>query len=215
VIAGAIANLVAGWGRTIVTAFQESVLQGLLCLFIPPYTVYYAIKLKKQRSEVKSVITAFTEAVVSRNVEAAYSYCSPHSPTKEEIAGVIESRHNVFEGYERLTISSQDPESNGGITTCYVSGAAIYTVGQSLPFEAWLAKENGVWKITGIRIGSAVGSTRKRWSKKKTLIAIGLGVLGVVLIIVGTAPGLGISALVGVIIVFSVLIWLGRSLIGE
>ena len=213
VIAGAIENLVVGWGRTIVAGFRESVLQGLLCLFIPPYTIYYAIELGRQRSEVKSVITEFMEAVVARNVEAAYVYCSLHSPTKEEIAGVIESSYKIFEGYERLTISSQNPKSSGGITTCYVSGGVIYSGAPGCPFEAWLVKDNGIWKITGINIGSTLGSTAKKWSNKKTLIAIGVGGLGVVLMIIGfEVHGSGISAFVGFFVLFSVLAWVVYSL---
>jgi len=211
----AIEKFIGGWGRTIVAGFRESVLQGLLCLFIPPYTIYYAIELRRQRSEVKSVITEFMEAVVARNVEAAYAYCSPHSPTKEEIAGVIKSSYKIFEDYERLTISSQNPKSSGGITTCYVSGEVIYSGAPGCPFEAWLAKDkdNNVWKMTGIQIGSTVGSTAKRWSNKKTLIAIGVGVLGVVLMVVGfEVHGSGISAIVGFFVLFSVLAWVVYSL---
>ena len=208
----AIEKFIGGWGRTIVAGFRESVLQGLVCLFIPPYTIYYAIELGRQRSEVKSVITEFMEAVVARNVESAYAYCSLHSPTREEIAGVIESSYKIFEGYERLTISSQNPKSSGGITTCYVSGEVIYSSAPGCPFEAWLAKDNGVWKITGINIGSTAGSTAKKWSNKKTLIAIGVGVLGVALMIIGFVAGLGISIFVGFFVLFSVLAWVVYSM---
>lgn len=56
--------------------------------------------------------------------------------TDEEIAELIENSYNVFESYERLNISRQSIESSAGITTCYVSGAVIYTDDQSWPFEA-------------------------------------------------------------------------------
>jgi len=105
-------------------------------------------------SGVKPVITEFMQAGEARNVEAAYACWSPQSVTEEEIAEDIESNYDgVFAGYERVTISSQSLKSSGGITTCYVSGAVIYTGGQSLPLEAWLVKRNDVWKITGINIG--------------------------------------------------------------
>jgi len=65
----------------------------------------------------------------------------------------MESGYDVFESYERLNISRQSIESSAAVTTCYVSGAVIYTDDQSLPFEAWLVKDNGVWKITDIYIG--------------------------------------------------------------
>jgi hypothetical protein len=105
-------------------------------------------------SGVKPVIAEFMEAGEARNVTAAYACWSPQSATEEEMAGYIESNYDdVFAGYERLNISSQSIESSAGITTCYVSGAVIYTGDQSLPFEASLVKKNDVWKITGINIG--------------------------------------------------------------
>jgi hypothetical protein len=88
----------------------------------------------------------------------------------------------------------------------------IYSGAPGCPFEAWLVKDNGVWKITGIQIGSTVGSTAKRWSNKKTLIAIGVGFLGVILLIVGMVDGLGISAFVGMLVLVSVVIWAAYSL---
>jgi len=160
-------------------------------------------------SRFKSVITEFMEAGAARNLEAAYACCSPHSPAKEEIAGVIESSYEVFASYERLSINSQNPKSDGGIDSYYVKGDIIYTGKQSLPLEAWLAKDNDVWKITGIQIGSTV----KRWSSKKTRIAIGVGALGVVLAIVGSMYGSFISVFVGFVVIISVGIWAANNLL--
>ncbi|HUX47941.1 MAG TPA: hypothetical protein VMV76_02005 [Dehalococcoidia bacterium] len=180
-----IQKAVVGWGRAIVTAFGESASRGLLCLFVPPYAIYYATELKRQRPEVESVITKFMEAGVARNVEAAYACCSPHSLTKEEIAGLIERSYKVFASYERLAISSQNPKSSGGINSYHVKGDIIYTGNQGWPFEAWLVKDNDVWKITGIQIGSAVTAVKLRWWRdKKKLVIIGLvtvaGVIGAI-----------------------------------
>ena len=186
IIFGAIKKAVVGWGRTITAAFRESKFQGLLCLF-PLYAVYYATRLERQHSEFKWVITEFMEAVAARNVKAAYACWSPQSATKEEIVGVIESSCHVFAGYERLTInSSRSGQSSGGIDSWYVNGDVIYTGDRSLPFEAWLVKENSVWKITGIQIGSIVGATAKRWSSKKTrIVAISVGVLAAAVLVPG------------------------------
>jgi hypothetical protein len=107
-------------------------------------------------SEVKPVITEFMEAGVARDVEAAYACWSPQSVTEEEIAEFIESSYDLFAGYERLTINIWNGQSSGGTTTCYVSGAVIYTGDQSLPLEASLTKESEVWKILGIQVGSTV-----------------------------------------------------------
>ena len=186
IIAAVIGGIVAvvGWIWIVITAFRESTSQGLLCLFIPPYAIYYAIKrwsdskkplvialvgvvilivgivtsctqLFEGFSGVKPVIAEFMEAGEARNVTAAYACWSPQSATEEEIAGYIESNYDdVFAGYERLNINRWSGESSAGITTCYVSGAVIYTGDQSLPLEASLVKDNDVWKITGVRIGS-------------------------------------------------------------
>jgi hypothetical protein len=108
-------------------------------------------------SEVKPVIVEFMEAGAANNTEAAYACWSPRSVTEEEIAEYIESYYDlVFAGYERLSINSWNIQSSGSVTTCYGSGAVIYTGDQSLPLETSLQKESGVWKITGIYIGSTV-----------------------------------------------------------
>jgi len=132
--------------------------------------VYYALKaLKRRHSEVKSVITEFMEAGAAKNVEAAYACCSPHSFTKERIAELIKSSYDVFAGYERLSIKSLGTRSVSGISDVIditdvfegtkvtegdVGGAIIYTGGKKLPFTAQLVRENYIWKITGIQIGS-------------------------------------------------------------
>jgi hypothetical protein len=152
-----------GWIRTINTAYRESTLQGRLCLF-PLYAIYYSIK--KGWFDVKSVITGFMKAGVARNVEAAYACWSPQCATKEEIAELIESSYDVFAGYERLSIKSLGQRSHAGIldvadvtegtevTEGDVGGAIIYTGGRRLPLKAQLAKEDDVWKITSMQIGS-------------------------------------------------------------
>jgi len=105
-------------------------------------------------------------------VEAAYACWSSQCATKEEIAELIESSYDVFAGYERLSIKSLGTRSVAGIpdvadvtditdvtegtkvTEGDVGGAIIYTGGKRLPLKAQLAKENGVWKIISIQIGS-------------------------------------------------------------
>lgn len=185
IVAAVVGGIVAGvgWVWAVITAFCESTSQGLLCLFIPPYAIYYAIKrwsdlkkpliiglvgvviliaglvnscaqLSEEFSGIEPVMAEFMEAGAANNTEAAYGCWSTQSATEEEIGEFIESNYDdLFAGYQGLTISSFEGESSAGITTCYVSGAVIYTGDQSLPFEALLVKENDVWKITGIYIG--------------------------------------------------------------
>ena len=105
-------------------------------------------------SGVNTVIAEFMEAGAASNVEAACACWSPQSVTEEEIDAYIESNYGVFTGYERVDLNSQSGQSSGGISEAYVKGAIIYTGGQRLPLEASLVKDNEVWKITGIRIGS-------------------------------------------------------------
>jgi len=184
IVFGAIKKAVVGWGRTIITTFHESTSQGLFCLFVPPYTISHARELKRQRTEVESVITEFLEAGAARNVEAAYACCSPHLLAKGKIAELIERSYKIFAGYERLAINSQNPKSSGGSYGYHVKGDIIYTGNQRWPFEAWLVKDNYTWKITGIQTGSTVGSTIKKWSSKKTrIVAISVGVLAVVVLV--------------------------------
>ena len=185
IIAAVIGGIVAGvgWIWVVITAFRESTSQGLLCLFIPPYAIYYGIKkwsdtkipliiavvgvvvlivglvssctqLYEELSGIEPVIAEFMEAGEAGDVEAAYACWSSGSVTEEEVGEFIESRYDdLFAGYESLTISGWNTEYVAGITTCYASGAIVYTGDQSLPFEALLVKENEVWKITGIYIG--------------------------------------------------------------
>jgi hypothetical protein len=191
-----------GWIRTINTAYSESTLQGRLCMF-PLYAIYYAIK--RQRYELKSVINKFMEAGVARNVEAAHACWYPQCATKEEIAELIESSRDVLTGYERLTINSLGTRSVAGIpdvtditdviagtkvtegtkfTEGDVGGAVIYTGGKRLPFKARLVKEDDVWKITSIKIGSTAGAAAKWWRDKKKL-AIAIVSMVVVVLLLG------------------------------
>ena len=110
-------------------------------------------------SRFKSVITEFMKAGEARNVEAAHACWSSQCATKEEIAELIKSSYDVFAGYERLTISSSEGGGSVSIngvhsTGTSVRGAIIYTSGKRLPLKAQMAKENGVWIITSMQIGS-------------------------------------------------------------
>jgi hypothetical protein len=182
IVAAVIGGIVlgVGWIWFVVTAFRESTSQGLLCLFIPFYAIYYAIKrwsdAKKPfliylvgvvvlivglagsctqiLGDVEPVIARFMEAGAANNTEAAYACWSTQAASEEEIANLIEGNYDrVFAGYERLNISGFEARSSGGITRCDVSGAVIYTGDESLPFEASLVQSNDIWKITYIRIG--------------------------------------------------------------
>lgn len=184
IIFGAMKKAAVGWGRTIIAAFHESTSQGLLCLFVPPYAISHATELKRQRTEVESVVTEFMEAGAAKDVEAAFACWSPQSLTKEGITELIERSYKIFSGYERLAISSQNPKSSGGIDSYHVKGDIIYTGDQRWPFEVWLVKDNYVWKIAGIQTGSTVVSTTKRWnSKKMRIVAISVGVLAAVVLV--------------------------------
>jgi hypothetical protein len=105
-------------------------------------------------SGVNTVIAGFMEAGAARNVEAACACWSPQSVTEEEIDEYIESNYGVFAGYERVALNSQSGQSSGGISEAYVKGDIIYTGDKRLPLEASLVKDNDVWKIAGVRIGS-------------------------------------------------------------
>lgn len=185
IIAAVIGGIVlgVGWIWFAVTAFRESTSQGLLCLFIPFYAIYYAIKrwsdakkpfliylvgvvvlivglvgscteLSREFAGVEPVIDEFMQAGAANNTVAAYACWSTHVYSEEEIAEYIESNYDdYFAGYERLNINSFQGQASGGITTCYVSGAVVYTGNESLPFEASLVKSNDIWKITDIYIG--------------------------------------------------------------
>jgi len=104
-------------------------------------------------SEVKPVVSEFMAAGAANNTEAAYACWSTQAATEEQIAELIQDNYNAFAGYDHLNISSYNGQSSGGTTTCDVSGAVVYSGNQSLPFEASLVKQNGVWKITGVSIG--------------------------------------------------------------
>jgi hypothetical protein len=111
-------------------------------------------RMVRQRSELKPVIAEFMEAGAAGNLEAAYACCSHYSPTREDIVDLIKSSYDIFTGYERLTIKGTQSESGGDTTEAYVNGRIIYTGGKKLAFKCSLMKENDVWKISGIQIGS-------------------------------------------------------------
>jgi hypothetical protein len=181
IIAAVIGGIVAVVGGIwiLITAFHESTSQGLLCMFVPFYVVYYAIKrwsdakkpfvlclvgfvlvlgglvptLMQFKSEVEPVVTKFMEACEDKDVEAAYACFSTQSVTKEDLTDLINNNYSIFADFEHVTTSSWEVESGAGITQGYVTGAIIYSEDIRLPFEAWLVKENDIWKLTGIYIG--------------------------------------------------------------
>jgi hypothetical protein len=128
---------------------------AIILVVIIGIVVVVALRMSRERSGFESVITKFMKAGAARNMGAAYACWSPYSATEEDIAEFIESRYEVFAGYERLAIGDQGTRSGvGGITEGDVSGDIIYSGDQRLPLGARLVKENDVWKIIGIRIGS-------------------------------------------------------------
>ncbi len=66
-------------------------------------------------SELEPVITKFMEAGAAKDVDTAYSYCHPSVP-KEEVARIITSNYDLFNGFEDVTTSSLSVESKAGIT---------------------------------------------------------------------------------------------------
>ena len=134
-------------------AYRESTLQGRLCKFVPLYALYYAIK--REWFDVKSAVKKFMKAGAVRDVKAAYACWSPQFATEEEIADFIRGRYDLFAGYDRVRIN----HSEATIDSSYVSGDVTYTGNQSSSLEASVVKENKVWKISGIRIGSTEKGT--------------------------------------------------------
>jgi hypothetical protein len=111
-------------------------------------------RIVRHRSELKPVIAEFMEAGKAKNVDAAYACCSHYSPTKEDIVDLMKSSYDLFADYESLSIRGTASQSGGGTTEAYVNGRIIYTGGNKLGFKCSLMKENDVWKIAGIQIGS-------------------------------------------------------------
>ncbi|MGA2670115.1 MAG: hypothetical protein ABSF21_01665 [Dehalococcoidia bacterium] len=127
---------------------------GVAVAVIVVIVIIVTTQLSGMFSGAKPVIAEFMVAGAANNSEAAYACWSTQSATEEEIAEFIDNNYeDAFAGYDHVNISSYNGESSGGITTCDVSGAVIYTGDKSLPLEASLVKQNGVWKITGINIG--------------------------------------------------------------
>jgi hypothetical protein len=132
---------------------KKLVIIGLVALavIIGPTAVPALVDLSK----VGPVIAEFMEAGLARNVEEACACWSPQSVTEEEIDDYIGNNYDVFTGYERVDLNSWSGHSSGGIVSCYAKGVIIYTGGKKLSLEAQLVKENDLWKIAGVRIGSS------------------------------------------------------------
>ena len=133
---------------------------AVVCVVVAAFVIRSVVR---QRSKLKAIIAEFMEAGAARNIEAAYACCSHYSPTKEDIVELIERSYDVFRDYERFTISEQQYRSGERITEAYVDGEIIYTgrdgaiicTGRKKQaFKCSLMKENGVWKIAGVQIGS-------------------------------------------------------------
>gem|GEM_PF-1856659 len=139
---------------------KKLVIIGLVALagIIGPIAVPVLIDLSK----VGPVIAEFMEAGAARNVEEACVCWSPQSVTEEEIDDYIADNYDVFTGYQRVDLNSWSGHSSGGIVSCYAKGVIIYTGGKKLSLEAQLVKEDDLWKITGVRIGSTEVGRVKR-----------------------------------------------------
>lgn len=127
---------------------------AIFVVVIAGVVAFVVWRLVRRRSELQPVITEFMEAGAARNVEGAYACCSHYSPTKEDVVDLIRNSYDVFTGYERLTMGGTHSQSGGGMTEAYVNGRMIYTGGKKLAYKCSLMKENDVWKIAGIEIGS-------------------------------------------------------------
>ena len=176
-VVGIIAFIV-GWIWMARIAFKESNGQGVLCLLVPFYAVYYAItrwaNAKKPfiivlvglvalvggfvptimgvKSEVEPVIVEFMQAGVLQDADRAYTCCHA-SISREELRNFIMNNYDLFEGFKDITMSGFSVQTTAGITTADFSGAVIYSGDVRLPLEASLVKENDIWKITEIYIG--------------------------------------------------------------
>ncbi|UCB42638.1 MAG: hypothetical protein JSV77_09315 [Dehalococcoidales bacterium] len=163
----------------LIISFNESMQHGCLSMIIPFYSLYYVItrwdKSKKPfviglvglvlfvsgivptlvqfKGEVEEIVTEFMEAASAGDIDAAYACFSSQLDT-EELADFINNNPSLFEGYERISTSSWEVVSSGGITSGSASGTIIYSGERRLPFEVWLIKEQGAWKMTGFYIGS-------------------------------------------------------------
>ena len=110
--------------------------------------------------DVKQVIAEFMEAGEARDIEEAYACKYYKSSFEEGIVELIERRYDdVFAGYKSLAINSMSWQSDmmllggGAFQRCRVKGDITYTSGRVLRFDARMVKENGIWKISVLRIG--------------------------------------------------------------
>ena len=176
VVIGGIALFVAGiWELFVIN--KEPWSRVLLYILIPFYSLYYTFtrwdKMKKPfiiglvgavilvagivptfmqyKGELEDVFVEFMEAAAIKDIDAAYACCSPLQD-RGEVADFIDYNYDCFAGYEAVTTSSWEVASSNGVTQGYIGGAIIYSGEQRLPFEAWLVKEQGVWKLIGISV---------------------------------------------------------------
>jgi len=129
--------------------------EGLVVIIlIPAIAIIIAIVywvIRRNLSKGQPVIKKFMEAGVEKDVETAYACWSPQCATREEIAQLIERTYELFGGYKRLAFSSG---RTCGSDHYSMGGSIIYSGRRRLSFEARLVKENGVFRITSVQIGS-------------------------------------------------------------
>ncbi len=159
-----------------IIAFRESLLQGILCMFLPFYIFYYiAVRLKKTKipaiiasvgfaftmivliaqlkAEVAPVIGRFMEAAAARDIDAAYACCSWQELSMTDIDDFINNNHVLFDGYEKVIAENWDVNMDAGVTQGTASGSIVYADDRKRPFQAVLLLENEDWLIIGIHIG--------------------------------------------------------------
>lgn len=129
---------------------------GVLILLLMGLFGYLIFQGVKDSPQVQQKVTSFLNDVSNNDLDTAYNLTSTQfkeSTSKEDFTKAMTLFKAQYTGFKEQKQTGFSVEANAGQPTLYkYSGAITYTDGDQGELAATLVKENGEWKILGIKV---------------------------------------------------------------
>jgi len=102
-------------------------------------------------TECNTVVNSFMQAGAAKDVNAAYDLCVEEM-AREDIENLILGQHQLFAGYQNISIKGINIEYKGARSFAEYSGEAKYSDGRTMWVEAELVKRGDNWELVSIWI---------------------------------------------------------------
>lgn len=142
---------------------SATVLTLVLCCVVLALTSFGGLRLfqsvQQESEQISAVLEQFMQAAVSKDALAARVLFLPENEVSEaDLASLFRERADAFRSYERLKQTNFGINTNNDVTSATIKGTVVYADDRSsLPFEARLRKQEGLWYLISIRFGQGFG----------------------------------------------------------